>query len=74
VTGCREVIRDGIEGLLVPFRDVGGAADAIMRLAQDAALRARLGAAARRRFLERFTEETVERTATALYRSLLATV
>jgi glycosyltransferase involved in cell wall biosynthesis len=72
VTGCREVIRDGIEGLLVPLGDIDATADALMRLAQDAALRARLGAAARRRFMERFTEQTVERTVTGLYRSLLA--
>jgi glycosyltransferase involved in cell wall biosynthesis len=74
VTGCREVIRNEIEGLLVPLGDIDAAADALVRLARDAVLRARLGAAARRRFLERFTEESVERTAAALYRSLLATV
>jgi glycosyltransferase involved in cell wall biosynthesis len=74
VTGCREVVRDGIEGLLVPQGDIEAAANALVRLAQDEALRARLGAAARRRFMERFTEQTVERTVTTLYRSLLATV
>jgi glycosyltransferase involved in cell wall biosynthesis len=72
VTGSREVIRDEIEGLLVPLGDIDAAADALMRLAKDATLRARLGEAARHRFMERFTEQTVERTVTGLYRSLLA--
>jgi glycosyltransferase involved in cell wall biosynthesis len=67
VTGCREVVRDGIEGLLVPRGDVDAAARALMRLAGDAALRARLGAAAHARFMERFTEAAVSRTMTEFY-------
>jgi glycosyltransferase involved in cell wall biosynthesis len=67
VTGCREVVRDGVEGLLVPRGDIDAAARALLRLAGDAALRARLGAAANARFRERFTEEAVMRTMTALY-------
>jgi glycosyltransferase involved in cell wall biosynthesis len=67
------VIRDGIEGFLVPLGDVDAAANALAQLAQDAALRTHLGAAARHRFMERFTEQAVERAVAALYRSLLAT-
>jgi glycosyltransferase involved in cell wall biosynthesis len=67
VTGCREVVRDGIEGLLVPLGDVDAAAEALVRLAGDPALRARLGAAAHARFEERFTEAAVIRTMTAFY-------
>jgi glycosyltransferase involved in cell wall biosynthesis len=70
VTGCREVVRDGVEGLLVPRGDVDAAARALVRLAQDAPLRARMGEAARARFGERFTEEAVTRTVTALYAGL----
>src|SRR5262249_22419466 len=57
VTGCREVVRDGVEGLLVPLGDADAAVRALVRLAADAELRARLGAAANARFRERFTEE-----------------
>jgi glycosyltransferase involved in cell wall biosynthesis len=67
VTGCREVVRDGVEGLLVPLGDVDAAAWALVRLAGDAALRARLGAAAHARFQERFTEEAVVRIMTEFY-------
>jgi glycosyltransferase involved in cell wall biosynthesis len=69
VPGCRDVARDGAEGLLVPPHDVEGAARALVRLAGDAALRARLGAAAHARFEERFTEAAVRRTVGELYDS-----
>ena len=69
VPGCRDVVRDGAEGLLVPPHDVEGAARALVRLAGDAALRARLGAAAHARFEERFTEAAVRRTVGELYDS-----
>src|SRR5262249_25755609 len=70
VTGCREVVRGGVEGLLVPLGDADAAARALARLAADAELRARLGAAANARFRERFTEDAVMRTMTALYEGL----
>ncbi len=71
VTGCREVVRDGIEGILVPLGNVEAAALAITRLAADAGLRARMGEAAHARFLERFTEDEVMKTARDLYRRCL---
>jgi len=48
-----EVVGDA--GLLVPTRDAEALAEAIRRLLGDAALRERLGAAARARVLERFS-------------------
>ena len=57
--GCRDLVRDRREGMLVPLRDSEAAARALVELANDADLRARLGAAARARFLERFTEAAV---------------
>jgi glycosyltransferase involved in cell wall biosynthesis len=49
--GVREVICDGVEGLLVPPSDPRALADALRRLEADPALRRRLGDAARARFL-----------------------
>lgn len=43
------VARDGIEGFLVPSRDIEALADRMARLGEDPALRARMGASARRR-------------------------
>ncbi len=69
--GCRELVRDGREGILVPLRDVDRAARALKELAGDAALRARLGAAAHARVQERFTEDAVRQAVGRLYRSML---
>ena len=71
VPGCREVVRHEVEGLLVPLGDVAAAAAAVARLAGDAHLRARMGAAANLRFGERFTEDAVRATAGRLYRAML---
>ncbi|CAM5781067.1 glycosyltransferase [Castellaniella caeni] len=47
VPGCRDVIEPGVSGLLVPARDAQALADAVARLAADADLRTRMGAAGR---------------------------
>jgi glycosyltransferase involved in cell wall biosynthesis len=71
VPGCREVARDGKEGILVPLGDSEAAARALAALAADQALRHRLGAAANARFNERFTAAAVRETVRNLYRSLV---
>lgn len=48
VPGCRELVRDDANGLLVPAQDALALAQALKRLAEDAGLRSRLGAQARR--------------------------
>jgi glycosyltransferase involved in cell wall biosynthesis len=70
--GCRELVRHEVEGLLVPPGDVAAVAQALHRLAGDAALRARLGAAAHRRFLDRFTEDAVRSAVGELYRKAIS--
>jgi glycosyltransferase involved in cell wall biosynthesis len=72
VPGCREVVRQGREGYLVPPGDVDAAAHALVALAGDQTLRRRLGAAANARFHERFTIAAVTAVFADLYRSLLA--
>jgi glycosyltransferase involved in cell wall biosynthesis len=71
-TGCREVVRDGKEGFLIPPGDLEAAARALVTLAGDATLRARLGAAANARFRERFTEAAIKAAVADLYRQALA--
>jgi glycosyltransferase involved in cell wall biosynthesis len=71
VTGCREVVRDGIEGFLVPPRDIDAATRALVVLAGNAALRTKMGVAANGRYRERFTEEIVAATIQRLYRSFI---
>lgn len=53
-SGCREVVRHEENGLLVPVADSVALAAALRRLLNDAALRQRLGAAARRDAEARF--------------------
>jgi len=59
VPGCRSIVRDGVDGFLVPRGDPEAAANAIARLAREPLLRARMGAAARLGFEARFTTDAV---------------
>ena len=54
VAGIPDVVTDGVDGILVAPGDAAALAGALTRLAGDAALRARLGDAARRTALARF--------------------
>lgn len=71
VPGCRTLVRDGIDGLLVPANDAEAAAGAIARLAGDPALRLRMGAAARARVERDFSESAVKAVVTRLYSEML---
>jgi glycosyltransferase involved in cell wall biosynthesis len=71
VDGCREVLREGETGLLVPPRDAGALAAALLRAVQDPPLRARLGAAARAASADYDIGRTVEQIE-ALYDEVLA--
>jgi glycosyltransferase involved in cell wall biosynthesis len=70
VPGCREVVTDGVDGLLVPVKDANALAAAIQRLQGDADLRRRLGAAARVKAEQEFDERIVVGRTLAVYREL----
>lgn len=59
ISGVREVVEDGVNGLLVPVRDARALAHAIARLAADPDLRWRMGEAGRARALRSFDERQV---------------
>ena len=71
VPGCREVVRNEVDGLLVPAKNAGALAEAIARLHDDPALRTRLGAAAREKALAEFDERIVIEKTIGVYRELL---
>jgi glycosyltransferase involved in cell wall biosynthesis len=54
ITGIPELIRDGLDGLLVETLDEQGTARAVARLMEDADLRRRMGLAAREHVLEEY--------------------
>ncbi len=54
ITGIPELIRDSIDGLLVPPSDIDGLASAITRLMDDEELRDQLGRAGRRRVMDKY--------------------
>jgi glycosyltransferase involved in cell wall biosynthesis len=71
VGGVADVVVDGSTGLLVPRQDETALADALARLANDPALRARLGATAPER-AGRYAAERLVDDLDSLYRHLLA--
>lgn len=71
VPGCRELVRPGQNGTLVPRGDATALAAAIAALADDADRRRAYGAAARRDIEERFSAACVAEQVTALYRGVL---
>jgi len=70
--GTPEIVRDGIEGILVPPRDPAALARAIGALAADPGLRARLGAAGVARVAAEFTIERYVARTLAVYDEALA--
>ncbi len=70
--GCREVVVDGENGLLVPVRDADALGLAVRKLLVSSALRTRMGEAARKKALREFDERNVTRNIVAIYDELLA--
>jgi glycosyltransferase involved in cell wall biosynthesis len=71
VPGCREIVVPERTGLLVPPGDIAALADALGRMAADAALRLRCGSAARERVTQGLDAATVGRLTVDVYRALL---
>jgi glycosyltransferase involved in cell wall biosynthesis len=74
VAGSRDVVEHGVNGFLVPPRDSPAIAEAVLRLAREPELRARLGAQSRRRAVAYFDLAVIAERTTSLYRELLPTV
>ena len=72
VPGCREAVVDGVNGLLVPPRDVAALANAIDRLLRDTELREQFGPASRRMAADEFSKEIINKQTLDLYASGLS--
>lgn len=65
--GCREIIRDGVTGLVVPAKDVSAYKSALSNLLLDAKWRQQLGLAGRKRVEEMFSLDQINRQTLDLY-------
>jgi glycosyltransferase involved in cell wall biosynthesis len=72
VRGCRQVVVDGVTGLLVPVRDPERLAAAIAELGSDPERRHQMGVAAARRAREEFDENRVVDIVLSTYREVAA--
>ena len=65
IAGIPELIRNGVDGLLVPPSDVDALVNALARLMDDAELRGQIGKSGRARVVEHYDlRRSVERLAT----------
>jgi glycosyltransferase involved in cell wall biosynthesis len=69
--GCREVVRHGKNGLIVPARDAHALAEAIATLLQDSALRRAMGIQGRGIATREFSEQVVINQMIGVYQNLL---
>lgn len=70
--GCREIVRDGENGLLVPVKNPAALAEALERLIVDEALRRRMGERSRQLAVEEFSQKRVIDATLAVYQELAA--
>lgn len=71
VPGCREIVRDGENGFLVPPRDAPALAEALRKLIKDAYLRREMGRRGRKIVEAEFSTERVVSETIAVYERLL---
>jgi len=70
VPGCREVVKNNINGILVPPKDSKKLADAIQNLLESPYLREIFGKAGRKMALEKFDEKIITNETLELYENL----
>lgn len=71
VPGCREVVEDGGNGILVPVRDADAVADALRTLIADGSLRQKMGTRGRERAAAEFSIERFVAESFDAYRAVL---
>jgi glycosyltransferase involved in cell wall biosynthesis len=70
IRGCREVVEDGVNGLLVPVRDPASLAAAIQSIGDDPHLMSKMGAAGHERARRLFDEDAIVEKVLDTYRQV----
>lgn len=68
--GCREIVRDGENGILVPVKDSFAVASALKKLIESPALRKKMGEKGRALVAQEFSLDRVNRETLTLYEAL----
>ena len=71
VPGCREIVRDGDNGLLVPVRDSAALSEALSRIIDNPELRVQMGKCSRQIALAEFSSEHVNAQTLDIYKELV---
>jgi glycosyltransferase involved in cell wall biosynthesis len=72
VPGCREIVHNGKNGILVPLKNANALASAIKELINDSEKRKRMGKSGRKLVENEFSEEIVVNQTMKVYQELLA--
>ena len=72
IPGCREIVRDGENGILVQVKNVSELSKAITRLLKDKSLREKMGDNGRHIVEKEFTKEIVNRETLEIYKKIEA--
>jgi glycosyltransferase involved in cell wall biosynthesis len=72
VPGCREIVREGLNGFLVPARNSAALAEALIKLIDNKGLRLQMGSCGRKIVLDEFSEQKVVLETLTLYQRILA--
>ena len=70
IRGCRQVVEDGTNGILIPVRNAEALSEAIRRLGDDPEMMHRMGEASRIRAIEHFDERRVVEKVMGAYREV----
>jgi glycosyltransferase involved in cell wall biosynthesis len=66
--GCREIVQDGVNGILVPVKDPASLANAIKHLLVSPGLRKKMGEAGRSRVVENYSINIINSATIGLYK------
>jgi len=72
IPGCRELVTDGVNGLLVPVKDANALAAALERLIADPALGERMGRAGREKVVAELSDTRINEQTLGIYGELIA--